>query len=214
MTLFDVIPGYREAVVREQIARDEAFIGAPEIVCGVEVRPFTLRDFALLDSIGSPLLYDASTADETDLGLFFWIVSYQYQRAIRLRGLLERVSNTLARVVFGLTRYRFIRRLRHLRSDIAHRSARDYIDAAMMDAPKGGKADGSPSYWGTVAGVVGILASAFGWAEQDVLDLPCKRVFQYVKIARKKLDPGAVLFNPSDKERSRYVRELNAARNN
>ena len=50
------IPGYREAVARERLARDASFMPVTETVAGFELVPMTLRQYLILSLMRSPLL--------------------------------------------------------------------------------------------------------------------------------------------------------------
>lgn len=204
-----VIPGYSEQLSREHTLREEAFINSPEFVCGVEVVPLTLSKFALLGAIRSPFITAArdALASAEDVALFLWALSPEYGRALRVRGAIECVAPALARLVFWVIRYRFVKRLRKINSGEAIAGIEAYLDRALYDAPRGGGASDSVPYWSSLAGLVCVIASQTGWSETELMNMPTRRVFQYSKIASKLRNPEAILFNPSDSVKSAWARD-------
>jgi hypothetical protein len=69
-----------------------------------------------------------------------------------------------------------------------------YLETALVDAPKG-SGEHAEMYWSMFAGVVASLAATFGWSESEIRRMPVRRAFQDLKIARKRNDPQAPLFN-------------------
>lgn len=200
------IPGYREAVECEQTARDQAFLDAPIFLAGVEVEPFTLKRMALLDAIRSPFLYGASArALAFDCGMFLWLVSTEYTRAMRVRARISRVSERLARLWIRWRIFRLMLKVRRAQDPRAEIAA--YVERALYDAPKGAAGASGTAYWGVMANTVGVIAAAFGWTEDSILSMRCERVWQYYKVAKTILNPSTIHFNPSDKLKSKFLRE-------
>jgi hypothetical protein len=180
---------YRAAVVKETVARDFAFLGVSEDVCGVAVRPMTLRDFIRLDGIESPFVR-GGLPSPNDIVLFLWLQSKQFKPS-----------------AFAL--WRFSRRCRNLNYVETVKAITAFIDDALMDAP-GGSGKSGESFYSMAAGLVDWLASNYGWSEEAILDCPLKRLFQYVNASVKRKNPKAILFNPlSGKVRRDYLKALN-----
>ena len=211
MNPLEAIPGLREAIERETEAREIDFLGAPELLCGIEVMPLSIRRLLRLQAVGSPFLYkvDGTPPPEQvgDVALFFWALSPNYERALRVRLWAECVSFEIGKFAFNFIRQRFVRRLRPLKLGPAARACRDYVSRAFEDAPGGSEGRVSASYYGWPASYVGLLASEYGWTEDTILDLPLRRLFQHVRRLIQKHDPGAILFNPSDKVRGEWLRQ-------
>jgi hypothetical protein len=207
--LLQAIPGLREAVEKETAAREEAFLDAPEFICGVEVMPLTMEHMARLSAAQSPFICGGVPLAD-DCALFLWCISRDYERAIWLRDKLEAVSSKLASLALWVARRRFVARLRHVDSQIAIYAINAYCDSALMDAPRGADGASGPSYWSCLAALVFSLAQATGWGESEIVRMPCKRLFQYMKLARKYRDPDAILFNPSDRVVSKWLEEVNS----
>lgn len=187
------IPGYREAVEREQSAREQTFLGLTEFVCGVEVNPLTPRLFLILEEGESPFVC-GGIPDHADVAQFFWIVSIDF---VSGRGDLAKE--------FAKTR------CPNIDFTSACVAIYAYIEAALQDSP-GGSGGGRTEFASWVASLVHKIASRYHWSENDILNLPLKRAFQYTKLMRASDDPNAIMFNPSDRIVSKYLADLNAQR--
>lgn len=207
------IPGLREAIERETEKREFDFLGAPELLCGIEVMPLSIRRLLRLQAVNSPFLYNADLkAGPVDVALFFWSLSPNYERALVVRQWCELASFALGRAVFNGIRHRFIRRLSMLHLGEATAACRQYVADAFEDAP-GASDERGPTYYGWPAGYVGLLATEYGWTEDETIDLPLRRLWQHVRRLMRRNDPAVALFNPSDKVRGAWLREQNSKGN-
>ena len=180
---------YRAAVEQESAARDFAFLDVQEEVCGIAVRPMTLRDFIRLDGIQSPFMRGGVPAVE-DVVLFLWLQSPAFRPS-----------------AFAL--WRFSRRCRRLNYFDAVTAINTFIESALMDAPGGGGKSGE-SFYSMAAGLIDWLASNYGWSEAAILDCPLKRLFQYMNASINRKNPKAILFNPlSGKVRRDWLQSIN-----
>src|SRR5206468_3380665 len=71
------IPGYKEAVAAERLAREVSFLPITESVAGFELVPMTLRQFLILSLMKSPLL-TGGTPGPGDLLDFLWLLNPNY----------------------------------------------------------------------------------------------------------------------------------------
>lgn len=180
---------YREAVEAESTARNFAFLDVAEGVNGVAVRPMTLNDVMVLDGIRSPFMVGGRTPTPHDLVVFLWLQSPNYTPG-----------------KFAL--WRFSRRCRELNYSDTCKAVVEYLDAAFMDSPGGRR--GGESYYSFAAGIVDALASQYGWPEKEILNLPLKRIWQYLNCVKARLSPKPVLFNPlSGKVRRDWLVSMN-----
>lgn len=210
MDLLVTVPGLREAIERETEDREFDFLDAPELLCGVEVMPLSIRRLLRLQAVNSPFLYKVETYDfPEDVAVFLWALSPNYERALRVRQWCEMFSFTLGRVVFGRIRLGFVRQLRKLKLGDAAKACRHYVTRAFEDSP-GVSGVVGPNYYGWPAGYVGMLVTEYGWSEASILDMPLRRVFQYVRRIILKHDSDAVMFNPSDRLRGEWLKQQNA----
>ena len=183
------IPGYKEAVERENDVRDNAFLGLNESVAGVEVKPLTPNMFLLLDGISSPFVCGGTPLPE-DVAVALWIVSPRYRASDRkARNLFIRLSGKLDYIT---TRQAFY----------------SYVSDSFIDSPGVSKSTRSATAsW--VASLVDILASEYSWTEERILSISLKRIFQYLKLIQLRHDPKATMFNKSDELRSKWLAEQN-----
>jgi hypothetical protein len=174
----------------------------------VEVRPLTLAKFAFLHARGSPFARGGVPTAE-DVALFLWMVSPAYDRAMHWQNALTPFSWRLGRAGLWLTRYCFVRRLRGLRMAETVQAINAWLDEALRDAPKGGGSIG-PAYWSAWAHYVGVTACETGFSERALLTMPTKRLFQYFRIALKRIDPERHLFNASGELIAGWLSRVNA----
>lgn len=187
----DTIPGYRDALDRESAIRDAAFIDLPESICGVQVKPLTIRLFITLDGIGSPFVRGAAV-EAADVARFLWAVSPLYS-----------ATDTEARA-------KFVRQCRKIIGIDAADAIRAYLDEAFMDAPASSESAGEQAPFASWASsLVDFLANQYSWSEDEILDMPLKRAWQYVRRIQKRSNPSKTLFNPSDKVRGDWLATIN-----
>jgi hypothetical protein len=180
---------YQAAVEAESTARNFAFVDVAEDVNGVAVRPMTLRDVMVLDGIKSPFMVGGSAPSPQDLIVFLWLQSPSYSPS-------------------SFKLWLFTRKHRSLNYADTCKAIINYIDAAFMDSP-GGKRSGE-SFYSFAACIVDSLANQYGWREQDILNMPLKRIWQYMNCIKARLSPKPVLFNPlSGKVRREWLIEMN-----
>jgi len=192
---FAVIPGYREAVERENLIREVAFLDIPEFICGIEVLPLTPRHFLLLDAIGSVFVSGGVPSPE-EVARFLWVVSPEFRTVKTWRD--RRV------------RKRFVKRCRKVLWADACIEIDRYIDDAFQDSPGHKSGQSGAGDWAWVAVMVDNIASEYHWSERDILNTPVKSLFQYSRLQTKRHNPNAILFNSSDRLKSEYLRNLNA----
>lgn len=192
MGLLDKIPGYRAAVERENALRDAAFLDLPERICGFEVRPLTPSLFIALDGAGSPFV-SGGPAEPADVSVFLWAISTEYTRCDEARS-------------------RFITRTRAVEFSAACKEISDYLADAFQDCPPTSAAEGCEiiPYASWTSAVIDLLASEYGWGQAEILGMPLKCVFQYVRRIQKRRNPGKTLFNRSDTVRGDWLRRVNA----
>ena len=180
----------------------------PESIAGILVSPLTYEMELRLRSIKSPF-FCGGVPSPADVAIFFWAVSEEYQRSLRVRWAVEHVSPWVATVLFNRTRRAFVRRLRKLDYLVAVKGIYRYINEAYSDSPSGGKSD-SVSYYSEAAGLVILLADKCSMSRQEVMNLPIKIIWQLLRAIERKENPEAIQFNPSDKIRGEWLKQKNA----
>lgn len=179
------IPGYLDAVAREQSERERCFIYSllpiTETLCGIEVLPFSPFHFLVLQFSKSPFVVGGLPM-ETDIAKFFWCLSPRYVAPLTVLGRIDR--------------WRSARRCRRLKYRDTIESIHSFIDDAFADAHGGPRISGE-AICGASAAIVNSLASAYGWSIATILQLPYKQIWQFKNIIRKSNDPDAQVFNKS-----------------
>lgn len=191
----NAIPGYREAVERENNVRDNAFLGIAEKICGIEVFSMTPRHFLILDGIGSPFVTGGSILPE-EVVRFLWIMSPRFR-------IVRSFHDWIAR-------WRFAASCRKLNWETSIKAIFAYLEETFMDRPGANSASNSVgSNWSWLAAMVDAIARNYHWSEETILNTPLKRLFQYRKIISMANDPNAIHFNPRDKVIGEYLRKIN-----
>lgn len=204
MSLIDEIPGYRAAIESETREREKPFAFWPELICGVEVKPLSASLLARLALIESPLVI-GGIPSPVDVGLFMWCVSFQHERALRVRSVLEFVSGRLASWALNRIRLQFIRSIAKKPYRELAKACADYVAAAFDDAPGFSRGE-TISYYAATAGAVDSIARTYHWSEREILELPLKRLWQY----RRRIEESAgrkIFWNRSDTIRGKWLAE-------
>ena len=189
------IPGYREAVERENSVRDAAFLDLPEFICGTQVNQITPQHFLILDGIGSPFV-SGGTPTAEDVVKFLWILSPEFCRPTSIWNRIRR--------------WRFTVSCRNIDFFKAIGAIVRFIRETFHDSP-GGTGPRSAPIASCVAGPVHVLANKYGWSEAEILNLPYKRIFQYFRLIQIQANPKVITFNSSDHVRAKWLDEINAA---
>ncbi len=212
MSLFEDIPGYREAIREESERRDEAFAGLPDFICGIEVRPLSMRHLLYLRGIRSPFV-SGGIPGPADVALFLWCVSPNHHAALRMRDALEPWIPRLARWLFNRVRRRFFVRCRKLHFAQTVEAIAQFVADARQDAPGEEKGRGfEPSYYSSIAVVIRRMAQNYSLTQAAVIDMPLRCLYQHLRVLLHEVDEKAIFFNPSDKVRSAHLKKLNEAK--
>ena len=185
------IPGYSEAIRKENESRDLAFLNLPQSVCGIDIGPFTLRKYILLEGIGNPFVCGGNILP-AHVAQFLWILSPGW------------VAGN------GSERDTFTRKVSLIKYSRAVKEIMELCEVTFQDSPSYRGAGFSVRIVSGAASYVDILASEYGWSENTVLDMPIARLFQYVRLIQKRHDPKRTFINPSDKVRGKWLAEVNA----
>ena len=187
------IPGYAKAVAHEGAVRDGSylsFLNINEYICGVPVMPLSILHFLILDGIGNPFIVGGKPSPDR-VAQFLWTVSTEFK------------TGTPGQ------RDDFIKSISKIDFELAKQQIADYVSDSIMDAPAGAGPVTIPQA-SFVATLVDAIASEYHWAEKDIVAMPLKRVFQYIKLIQRRNNPSAPVFNPSDKVKADYLKIRNA----
>ena len=184
-----IIPGLADAIAKQDLVRDAAFLVDREHIAGVAVRPLTVRDLAALQAIGSPFMVGKQPG-AGDVAAFLWLLHPKYHPRARVR------------------RWLFLQSLRRRNFIKLVEGIREYIAESFQDTP-GGTSTTEPSYYSVAAALVGMFASNYGWSETEILNLPVKRALQYRAEIMRRINPDSILFNPSDRVVGEWLTKRN-----
>lgn len=187
MNLFDPnqIPGYAEAREAEQANRDLAFLNFPMPLCGVLVRQFSLKHLIILGNCGNPFVTGGAAPSPEQIAQFLWVVSDEYAPD----------QKKMKKFAAGLGSLKYMQAIKDITG---------YLEAAFQDAPSSG--GGGKLYTASCAALVETIAHEFGWDDEQIMNKPVARLFQYIRLIRKRHDPKALLFNRSDSVISNHLR--------
>lgn len=200
-------PGLKEAVALENEQRDMAFLSLGDKtsfflddVAGIKVNPFTCRHLLWLTMLDSRFVTgEPITSDNliNELVMFLRVVGIEPRRKWYQRRLSTDEMN--CRIVKAIWK-----------SDIegAIKSVRKYLDDTFSDAPSGGNPN-ETKYFSSAAAICHFLCSEMKQPITTAMDIPLRVVFQLFKCHKKSIDPKAILFNPSDRVKSKYLQSLN-----
>lgn len=193
MTAAELWEQYRPKIAeaRERDRRDvqRSLVSIPDLVGRAWVVPMTLERLIVLESIEHPFLKgDYATRD--DVLNFLWIMSPEFVG-----------GNPKATK-------RFFRRFWFRRID--EDSLRDYLAEEFANEKQtSGKVP--DANW--VAHLVDVFAHEYGWAENEILNIPIKRLFRYADAIVARHGENKVSFSPqADKLKHEYLKEMEKIR--
>lgn len=219
MNLIDAIPGYREAIARERFVREAAFLPVNESIGGFEVLPMTWRHFMVLRIMRSPLL-TGEDATPAELAAFLWVLSPEYTTDDRARDAFYkrcRVFTMQRKPRFQWQPKKWI--ADNVRAQVTFGrilvEARRYIEESLQDCPGKSKAGGFEiEYFSDAAWLCAHFGREFGWDDEQTLDKPLKRLWQYLKESSQHNGLKDPMFNPSDKVRGEWLARKQEAKCN
>lgn len=175
MNLSD-IPGFTEEVSGGRFIRNAAFLDLRENICGVQVLPVSLLHLVTLETIGSPFIMGGPVTP-VDVATFLWIVSPDYSPKARFKRwrFLHRVGKLKVAPPDPLPED-FSPALHTLRTLIA--AIGDYLRESESDLPAAA-GPSRPNHKSVATILIDLLASQYGWREQDILRMPLKRILAY-----------------------------------
>lgn len=178
---------YIAAVEKEQAVRDSAFISDIDVIGTIKVHTLTPKLFSILVLMKSPLVVGGEITAEKVL-TFLWTIKIKESTDNQQ----EFFEQTLSTEDF----------------DEIMADAQEYFTSAFADAPMGEGSAGVP-YYSSMAVLVDYLASEYGWTDEMIINLPYKRLFQYMRVIAKRNDPKKILCNKSDDVKSELMAQFN-----
>lgn len=208
------VPGFEEAVLKEGLIRDAAFLPVLESIGGIKVKPMTLTHYMLLRLINSPLLPPYRTPTAAELASFLWVVSPKYSPDVKAFGRFLRECRIftppkMRPKIFRtpMWKRRGVRAAKLLEQ--LAREAREYVDEALMDRPGAGVSQGyQPEFISDAAHYSDLFGREYGYSTETVLSIPLKCMFQLVNAIKMWHSERPVLFNPiSERVINEYIRK-------
>jgi hypothetical protein len=226
------IPGYAEALIRERVVRDAAFLGITESVGPFEVVPMTLRHWMLLRTMGNPVVRQGEGAPlpaPEQLRDFLWVVNPRFNPSAletKQQRWAKMAFRRRCRKVFYPPRYLALwdtakARARHERRckrklEVAAAiidAAKAYVAETMQDRPpQQATIRFDPDYYSDAAFFCARFGREYGWSQEETLNTPLKRIWQYLNEMKRYHDSKTPLCNPSDSVRAKWMREVNQQR--
>lgn len=207
-----------DAIAHERLVRDASFLCVNENIAGFEVRQLTVRHLVILQLSNSPFL-SARTPSPSELVQFLWLLnpSYHPNNGAGKRRFFRRCSGLVPRPApffnFGLRKsmwHRANAQTLELAAQVID-AARAYVVESFQDRPPRRQSAGARAdYYSDACWYCAELASEFSWSENSIIEMPIKRVFQYVNWIRQHSDPKAILCNPSQKITAEWLAKKNA----
>jgi hypothetical protein len=186
------IPGYPEAVKRENDIRDAAFLDLTTDICGIKIRQMTPRDLLILDGTDNPLVCHGIPSSP-QLAHFLWLLSGSYCNNAPIR------------------RFIFARKVRPLPFMQTVKACWKYVEETFQDSPGGSGPQATP-FAGWCAHLIDRTAFNYGWTRGEILNTPLQILFQCQKVIRARKDAEYTPRNPSDKIRGEGAIALFKAR--
>lgn len=220
------IPGYAECLRQTQLVRDMAFLETPdgrpvcESIAGYDVIQLTPMRYNMLRLAGCPLLLKRD-ASPVAVFQFLWVLSPDYTQDVssRARKNLEtRCHDEFFPVTpdkskkrsAGYWKVQNITRIKRGLKIID--AAHAYIAEAFMDRPPQASGRLKQSYYSDNCWLCATMGREFGWLESATLNMPFKRLFQYINEILQHHDPKAIMANPSDALNAKFLDEINKSR--
>lgn len=194
VSIFDLVPNYREAVEKENQYRDADFLSDTSFISGIEVYKLTPRLMSILTLIKNPLV-TGGEVKVTDIFVFLWIISKDFCK-----------DEEKQQAFFDAIALKVVDNDEAINTLVAEVS--DFLTKTFQDSV-GGKSTKEVSYTSGIASIVDIFAHEYGWSEDKVFNMPFRRLWQYLRAITLRHDPKATFNNPSDKVKIDFMGSLN-----
>lgn len=209
-TNFIEIPGYAEALRREDRLRRQAWTGTTDLIAGVTIRPLTWRDIETLAELRNGFF--CPWKFETD-GEYLGHCAHLVWWLSDCRKPAQRGETRLGVIIIEAHKARIIRHLGKHPRELVEGVMR-FLSDTFADGPRGG---GSTGRGTTIAGgpayIADTMAAAgYSFTIDQLLDMPVTRLFQLLRLANRRLY-NAPAVNQSDIIASDYLAQINAGKN-
>ena len=216
------IPGYAESVIKERLVRDASFIGITESLGPFEVVPLTLRHWIILRLVRNPLV-TSGTPSPDDVVNFLWLLSTSFSSTSKTA---KRRFERRCRKLFFPPRYMALLNTKKSRARFEVKCEKRLIQAAkiidairvfvaesMQDRPPVPKTIGfEADHYSDAAYFCSLFGREFGWSQDETLNTPIKRVYQYLNAIKDYRGSPIPLCSPADSVKAKWLRGLNTKR--
>jgi hypothetical protein len=208
------IPGYKEAVAAERLAREVSFLPITETVAGLELVPMTLRQYLVLSLTKSPLL-TGETPGPGHLLDFLWLLHPRYSpKGGFHKWLMVRKLRRCIPPVGTIWDYEWLRAKRQRRVDLAvYRltrlvvALRNYVGETLQDWQPSQAPEGTVEidHYCDGAAICALVAREYGWTQETTLNMPMKQLLQFLKEIKVFHGTKVPLCNPSDRVKAEWL---------
>ena len=199
------IPGYAEALAREDDVRRKAFaVSGRSRIAGIAVRQMTLRDMLTLEHIRNgffvPFTFETNLEVLTHCSQLVWWMSGCAKPPLDSTVKIHPRA-TIARVLL-------LKHLARFPATLAS-GTKQYLADTFMDAPKSSGSVRTPAHASQPAYIMDLFASGgYTLTDDQILDMPLTRMWQLIRLINSRVH-GADLTNPSDALACEHLAKLN-----
>jgi hypothetical protein len=191
VSLYELLPRYKEAVDYENQLRTLSFLPVHDYIGNIPVVQFSPVKYILLESAHNPFVC-GGTIEPSDIVQFIWALSPDYGQLNKREAVIKLCSD--------------------LPYNETIEKIRKYLDESFIDSMEGNPIGiETITYYSWIAGLIDIFAAEYGWTSDHVLNMPFKQLYQYVKVIKeRKAGDKVILWNPySDKVKDEEMNKLN-----
>jgi hypothetical protein len=185
------VPGLKEALAKERRLRENAYLGFPEIVCGVKLHQITPRLLAILFRMESPYL-DGGSITPTETLRLMWALSIDFTKDRKYR------DKWIAKYVKWLEKKEYD-------WEYVHDEVFEYLDATFLDAPQG--SDSTP-YVCSLAWYEFRMKRMMGWDSERTMETPLRRIYQLMRCEQITEGDRTIVNKLSDKVNDDWLNEV------
>ncbi|MEN3369940.1 MAG: hypothetical protein V7609_2083 [Verrucomicrobiota bacterium] len=213
------VPGYtrtRERAFKvEESYREYSYLDLSDKICGIAVGPLTFQVYLQLCRIESPFLCGGRPPFIHDVAFFLFRLSPAYDQAREAKRAAMKPQPRWRRLTFSFSafpyfsicssspeergavafievRRKFIERVRGLNFQKAVRGINRFVDRMLLDKPISSKRKNlsfDPADVSVAGDIIHLIAGAYGWKRDEILQLPMPEVFQALRKIQRDM-PG------------------------
>lgn len=191
--IYDFVPGVREASKDYLETQLEAFLDIEPSLCGVDVMPFTPQMYIELMFAKNRCFVGDGYPGAAEIVQFLWRISTKFER-----------DNPEKKSLFTKC-------ISHLIFEDIYPAIVDYTNRSWSGMPAwdGTQKRVSMGVW--PSRIVHTIANEYSWSEKEILNLPFRRLWQYINRIMEKYNPDYNQRSPEAVHLSNeYLKKLNA----